>query len=345
MQHVPIGSTGVSVPQLIIGTSALGNLYEVPSPETKRALVGEWFGKINPPVCIDSAGKYGAGLALEEIGTILAERGTNPDHVVISNKLGWKRVPLTSGEPQFEPGVWKNLTHDAAQHISYDGILECYEQGNTLLGQRYPAQLVSVHDPDEYLTAADTASTRTQRLEDIRGAYRALGELKSDGRVHAIGIGAKDWHVIRELIDDIELDWVMFANSFTVYRHDAELLQFMEELSKRGLTLINSAVFNAGFLVGGSYFDYRRVSPEKDAALFAWRDGFLSTCRQFNVIPADACVEFGLAPRAVAAIAMNTSRPERVADNVRSVESRAPSEFWNALLEKELIGKTPEQLR
>ena len=42
-----------------------------------------------------------------------------------------------------------DLKHDAVQDISYQGILDCYEQGNTLLG-KYQARLVSVHDPDEY---------------------------------------------------------------------------------------------------------------------------------------------------------------------------------------------------
>jgi D-threo-aldose 1-dehydrogenase len=100
----------------------------------------------------------------------------NPSDVLISNKLGWLRTELKTAEPTFEPGVWRNLKHDAVQQISYDGILECYEQGNNLLGD-YRAELVSVHDPDEYLAAAEDEQERAQHYRDILEAYRALNEL------------------------------------------------------------------------------------------------------------------------------------------------------------------------
>ena len=62
----------------------------------------------------DSAGKYGAGLALEELGRCLGELKVDPDKVLISNKLAWKRVPLKTPEPTFEPGAWVNLKHSAS---------------------------------------------------------------------------------------------------------------------------------------------------------------------------------------------------------------------------------------
>ena len=35
-------------------------------------------------------------------------------------------------------------------------------------------------------------------------------------------VGSKDWRVIRELADKVDLDWVMLANSLTVHRQAAE---------------------------------------------------------------------------------------------------------------------------
>ena len=62
-----------------------------------------------------------------------------PSDVLISSKLGWKRAPLTTPEPTFEPGVWIDIEHDAVQRISYDGILECWEESCRLLGDAYQA--------------------------------------------------------------------------------------------------------------------------------------------------------------------------------------------------------------
>lgn len=338
-QRRSLGRTGLELPAIIFGTSCLGNLYEVVPDAQKLAIVQEIIRHSPTPVVLDSAGKYGAGLALEVIGESLRTLGVPVSQVVISNKLGWYRVPLRGPEPTFERGVWAGIAHDAESQISYDGILKCYEQGNALLGAGYPAQLVSVHDPDEYLATAKTPAERTQRFADVLGAYRALFELKRAGKVTAVGIGSKDWRVIREIADEVPLDWVMFACSLTVYSHPPELLAFIAELHARGVGMINSAVFNAGFLTGGAWFDYRKPDPVKDAGLFQWRDKFLATCRQFAVNPADVCVQFGLALPGVVSVALNTGKPERIAENVASASNPIPTELWRELKDSGLVNK------
>lgn len=238
-QQQQLGETGMAIPRVIFGTSCLGNLYEVVAEETKLAIVSEIIRHSPAPVVLDSAGKYGAGLALEVIGRSLRALKVPPSQVLISNKLGWYRVPLRGPEPTFERGVWAAIQHDAESRISYEGILQCYEQGNALLGQDYATQLVSVHDPDEFWAAAKTPAERQQRFADVLDAYRALFELKKSGRVKAVGIGSKDWRVIREIAEYVPLDWVMFACSLTVYSHPPELLQFIAQLHARGVGMIN----------------------------------------------------------------------------------------------------------
>jgi len=335
--HRPLGKTGLQVPPIIFGTSCLGNLYNIVPDETKRALVAEMFLHCPSPVMLDSAGKYGAGLALEVIGNTLRQLGVPDSQVVISNKLGWYRVPLSGPEPSFERGVWAGIQHDAESRISYEGILQCYEQGRDLLGPGVSSQVVSVHDPDEYLAAAKTAEDRARRWGDVLGAYRALFELKAQGAVKAVGIGSKDWRVIREIAAQVDLDWVMFACSLTVYSHPAELLEFIASLHGRGVGIVNSAVFNAGFLTGGKWFDYRQPDPVKDANLFHWRKKFFDACRRFDVMPADACVQFGLAVPGIVAVALNTEKPARIKDNVRSTSVEIPADFWSALKDEALI--------
>jgi D-threo-aldose 1-dehydrogenase len=334
---LPLGRTGLTVPRVVFGTSCLGNLYAVVPEETKRAIIREILRHSPVPAVLDSAGKYGAGLALEMIGRFLRELNVPPGRVLLSNKLGWYRVPLRGPEPTFERGVWMGLEHDAEARISYAGIRECHEQGVALLGGGYTPQLVSVHDPDEYLAAARSPEQRRRRFDDVLGAYRALFELKAAGAVRAVGIGAKDWRVIREIADVVPLDWVMLACSLTVYFHPPELLAFVEELHARGVGIINSAVFHAGFLTGGEWFDYRRPDPVREAALFAWREKFHAACRRFGARPADVCVQFGLAVPGVVAVALNTGNPARIAENVASATRPLPPELWRALKEEQLV--------
>lgn len=339
MKLTEIGKTGVKIPPIIFGTSALGNLYTVLPFETKLEIVEKSIKHVPSPVVFDSAGKYGAGLALEILGKCLEELNIAPEDVVISNKLGWKRVPLTTSEPTFEQGVWMGLTNDAKQDISYDGIIQCYEQGNKLLGGKYSPKLVSVHDPDEYLDSAHSAIERDKRFTEIVEAYRALHDLKKSGQVKAIGVGAKNWKVIEEISKAIDLDWVMFANSMTIMHHPQNLLEFMQSLHNKNISIVNSAVFHAGFLIGGKYFDYRLIEPdtEENKAIFKWREVFFELCEKHKITPSVACVSFAMSAPGVVSIALNTSNPKHVKGNVESVTTQVPEEFWFDMKEKGLI--------
>ena len=341
-----LGQTSIYTPPIIFGTSCLGNLYESISYDTKLSIISEWFEWVESPVVIDTAGKYGAGLALEMIGKGLVDLQIDEDKILISNKLGWIRTDLKGPEPSFEPGVWADLENDAIQKISYRGILECYEQGLELMGGKYKSEIVSVHDPDEYLAAASSPADREKRFEDIIQAYQALGELKSKGQVKAVGVGAKDWTVIRELTGRIQMDWVMFSVSFTIMNQPPELLKFIEDLTRAGTGVINSAVFHSGFLTGGAFYDYRKVSPEieEDKPLFKWRENFYKTCEEFQVKPFEACVAFGMSPPGVVSIAMNTSKPSRIKDNAMSVIAEIPNEFWKAMKSANLISSNYKYL-
>lgn len=338
MEYSKLGKTGIRIPPIIFGTSALGNLYKVLGDETKFEIIKECFNHVEFPV-FDSAGKYGAGLSLEILGKCLHQLNVNPDKVIISNKLGWLRTKLDTPEPTFEKGVWFGLKNDAVQKISYNGIIECFHQGNELLGGTYKPQLVSVHDPDEYLNMGKTPEEKDKLFSDILDAYKALHDLKMRGEVKAIGIGAKDWKVIKKVSEQLELDWVMFANSLTIMSHPSELLTFIDSLCKKGITVINSAVFHGGFLTGSDYYDYRLLNHESDKDKFLWRATFYEICEKYHISPMVACVNFGMSHPGVAAISLNTSNPERIKDNVASVLEKVPIDFYSEMRHKGLISR------
>lgn len=333
-----LGNTSVEVPPLVFGATSLGNLFkEVPAGE-KAAIVESWFDAGLPRVVIDSAGKYGAGMSLEVIGQELERLNVDPTDVLISNKLAWRRIPLKGDEPTFEPGAWFGLSYDAVQDISYEGILRCWEDGEKLLGN-YTAQLVSVHDPDEYLDAARDDADRNSRLDDIVGAYQALSELRDAGKVAAVGMGAKHWRTIQELSSHCKLDWAMFANSLTIMNHPPELIEFMTELGNNSVGIINSAVFHGGFLLGGEFFDYRKLDHESpnDQARIQWREAYRSLCQEYGYSPFDVGVAFGRAHPAVTAVALSSSRAERTQSHMEAIEFEPSSEFWTRLKEEKLI--------
>ena len=72
----------LELPKIIFGSSALGNLYGIVPDETKLSIVKNWIQNQPKPV-IDSAGKYGAGLALENIGRCLRKLNVDPADVCL----------------------------------------------------------------------------------------------------------------------------------------------------------------------------------------------------------------------------------------------------------------------
>lgn len=326
------------LPKIIFGTSSLGNLFVALSDNVKRDIIAECVKHSPGKVVFDSAGKYGAGLALESIGKALSDLEVNSENVVISNKLGWFRTELKTPEPTFEKGVWVGIKHDAVQMISYDGMMKCFEQGNELLNG-WASEMVSVHDPDEYLAAATSPDEEAKRYNDILEAYKALADLKASGRAKSVGIGAKDWKTIVRIAKDVKLDWIMVANSMTIKSHPAELLEFMADMDSRGIPIINSAVFHSGFLIGGTHYDYKLVDSTfpGSEALLKWREEFFALCRDFNVTPAEACVAYALKVPGVKSIALSTTNPKRVKDNINMAHVVIPREFWVQMVQTGLL--------
>ena len=329
------------LPPVIFGTTGLGNLYEAVPYEIKLEIVRQSILHSPGIPMFDSAGKYGAGLALEVLGKCLKELNVPQDAVIISNKLAWYQTELKTPEPTFEKGIWRDLKNDAVQKISYKGIMECFEQGNKLLGD-YDSQMASIHDPDEYLAAAVDEEDDAKRYNDILEAYKALHELKQQGKIIAVGVGAKNWRSIERISKDVQLDWIMIANSITIKSHPKELLDFVKKMHQQGTTIINSAVFNGGFLVGRDYYNYQLVDKNtaEGKALYTWREDFFALCKSFNIEPAEACFNFGFNIPGVDSVAVNTVIPGRVKQNIEMATKQIPQAFWVAMQQQGLIDDT-----
>lgn len=82
----------------------------------------------------------------------------------------------------------------------------------------------------------------------------------------------------------------------TIINHPKELLGFIDELEQKGVLIINSAVFQSGFLIGSDYYDYKLIKPDTadHKELFKWRENFFKLCREFEIKPAEACVQFAI---------------------------------------------------
>src|SRR3954453_10671834 len=113
------GALGLTIPPIVFGTAAFGNLPHVIPEQRKLEICGQWFRHVEPPVFIDAAYKDGNGLALEVLGRMLRRLDVKGDEVVIQ------------------------LTLDA------DGVADDWEKSCRLLGSKYRPKLVSICNADE----------------------------------------------------------------------------------------------------------------------------------------------------------------------------------------------------
>ena len=68
-----LNQSSIDLPKIVFGTSSLGNLFVALSDTVKRDIIAECVKHSPGKVVFDSAGKYGAGLALESIGKALSD--------------------------------------------------------------------------------------------------------------------------------------------------------------------------------------------------------------------------------------------------------------------------------
>ncbi|HTH29770.1 MAG TPA: hypothetical protein VL946_00415, partial [Lacibacter sp.] len=66
-------------------------------------------------------------------------------------------------------------------------------------------------------------------------------------------------------------------------------------------------------------------------------EDFFNTCRQFNVKPAEACVQFAYNVPGVKSIALNTTHADRVQSNLQMINANIPFLFWQELKNRKLI--------
>ena len=66
-------------------------------------------------------------------------------------------------------------------------------------------------------------------------------------------------------------------------------------------------------------------------------EDFFEICKQFNLKPAEACLQFALHIPGVKSMALNTTDAKRVKEKIDMVNIELPVEFWEALQLKGLI--------
>ena len=310
-----IGKSGLQVPAVSFGTSALGDMPDTYGYGVDEARAHATLGAIfaGPATMIDTSRNYGMGRSEERLGAAIRELGGVPKGFLIATKL----------DRDFETRAF-----DAAR------ARRSFEESLEALGLS-KVQVLHLHDP-EY--AADFKDVTKKG-----GALDELFKLKAEGLCDAVGIAAGKVEIMTPLIRDWDFDAIITHNRFTLINRNA---QGMIDLAvSRGAAVFNAAPYAGGVFAKGSA-SYHKVAYQNadDAALAPVRQ-VEAICARFGVPPGAAALQFSLRDQRIASTICGVSRPERVKETLDWAAWPIPAEMWAELATVAAATDDPEAKR
>jgi len=333
-----VGTTNLSLPVLGLGSAPLGEIFaKIDEEDARGTLNAAWDNGVR---FYDTAPWYGRGLAEHRMGGFLR---TKPrDEFKITTKVG--RTLFRPKEPKkLDRSPWKGgLNFEVNFDYSYDGIMNSYEQALVRLALDTVDALV-IHDLDSmYHPDPDIFAKHQKDLRDT--GMKALEELKSRGDIQAYGMGVNTADALVDVVSQVDLDFTIVAMPYTLI-DQSSLHTGMAKLIERNISVIIGSPFASGILVTGAVegctYNYELATEE----IIKKVRGIEAVCDAHKVRLGAAAMQFVLAHPAVAAIIPGAVKASEVTQNVASLQTPIPADFWADLKAKGLIvedAPTPE---
>lgn len=321
-----LGRSGLEVSSLGFGGAPLGDLFaRLDEGEAIATLTHALDGGIS---LIDTSPLYGHGLSEHRIGAALRQR---PDaKVVLCTKVGRVMHPMRprGGGSGYVGG----MPHAARYDYSHDGALRSLEQSLLRLGRDH-VDILLIHDLDVWTHGE---ALEGYYREAMRGALRALLDLRSQGVIRAIGIGVNEADMAERFAREADIDAVLLAGRYSLLEQPA-LERFLPLAQARNIGVMLGGVFNSGILatgaVPGARYNYNAAPP----AILAKVRAIEAVCARHGVPLARAALQFALAHPAVCAIVMGAVKPAEIDQQSEALAAAVPAELYAELKREGLL--------
>jgi len=328
-QRMTLGTSGVSVTRLGLGTAEIAGLYWPVSDDDAVGLVRHaWDAGVR---YFDSAPLYGYGNGERRLG--LALRGRDRDSFTISTKVGRLLVPRDEVpvgaivDRQQRDGVddaYYTGTPPVRPIFDYSGdaVRRSLEESLRRLDLDQ-VDIAYIHDPDDHWEAA------------IGDAYPALHALREAGVVRAIGAGMNQAAMLARFAREGDFDAFLLAGRYTLLDQGG-LAEFLPLCVEKGISVIAGGIMNSGLLADpkpGALFNYVPAPPELVERARRIRD----VCARHGVGIRAAAIQFPLAHPAVAAIVAGVRSVDHFDDYPQLLREPIPDALWVDLKTERLI--------
>ena len=322
-EKIALPRGGLELTRLGMGCAPIGGLFQAVGEEEARAAVdAAWDLGLR---YFDTAPYYGFTRSERRLGAALA--GRPRDEYVISTKAG----RLLRADASVRPGDcgWADpLPYRPYYDYTYDGIMRSHEDSLVRLGVEH-IDILFVHDIGRTTHRVLHGSYWRQLTG---GGFRALEELREDGRVRAIGLGVNEWEVVADAMEECELDCTLLAGRYTLLEQDA-LSPFLDNCQQQGNAIVIGGPFNSGVLAGARTFNYADASP----AVMRRVEALAAVCREFDTPLPAAALQFPMAHPAVVSCIPGPRDVEQLRQNAAWFDMPIPPALWQALKQRGLI--------
>ena len=302
------GRAGLALPRHGLGCAPIGNLYRTVTESDALATVRRaWDTGMR---LFDTAPLYGTGVSERRLGRALC--GLRRTDVVLSTKVGRR---IVGG---------KHKTR-AIRDLSYDGVFRSLDESLVRLNVDR-VDIVHVHDP-------------TDVDEAIRGALRALVQLREEGVIRAVGVGMNTVAELCRFARETDLDCILMAGRYTLLDQTAAT-NLLPLCASRGIRVIAGGVYNSGLLADlrpGAPYNYRPAPDHVLKRAYRIRD----MCLAHGVPLTAAAVNFPFSHPAVASVIVGARTAQEVEENVAAMAQPIPDKLWSDLRASGLLTDEP----
>lgn len=324
-EHVALGKTGLRVTRFGIGTGPLGMVHE--QTTWTDIIDTAWAAGIRT---FDTSPYYGFGNSEQRLGRELLKRDRRA--YAIATKVGRLLRADAPEDPFAEAFYFPSGRPEGVLRSVYDYSAAATRQSLVESRQRLGIDRIDIAHIHDVI---ELASGISHIAEAIKETYPVLAELREQGVIAAIGVGAQVNRVLIELGEAGSFDCFLIAGRYTLLDQSA-LDDVLPLCLRKKIAVIIGSPYNTGILHDprpDSTFDF----VQAPAPLIERARQLKAVCDKYNVPLPAAAIQFPFAHPAVVQVLTGARSAGEVEENLRMMQVTIPAELWQELRSSGLV--------